>query len=88
MRPGPNPFNPETTLRFQLPEAAPVTLAIHNTAGQRVVELIRGEILNAGLHERVWLGTDEADRPVASGLYLYRLVAGQQIRVGKLALIR
>ena len=88
VRPGPNPFNPETTLRFQLPEAAPVTLTIHNTAGQRVVELVRGEILTAGLHERAWSGTDEAGRPVASGLYLYRLVAGKQVRVGKLALIR
>ncbi len=88
VRPGPNPFNPETTLRFQLPAAAPVTLTIHNTAGQRVVELIRGEVLTAGLHERVWSGTDQSDRPVASGLYLYRLVAGDQVRVGKLALIR
>ena len=88
VRPGPNPFNPETTLRFQLPEAAPVTLTIHNTAGQRVAEMIRGEILAAGLHERAWSGTDEAGRPVASGLYLYRLVAGDQVRVGKLALIR
>ena len=88
VRPGPNPFNPETTLRFQLPAAAPVTLTIHNTAGQRVVEMIRGEILTAGLHERVWFGTDEVGRPVASGLYLYRLVAGDQVRVGKLALIR
>ena len=88
VRPGPNPFNPETTLRFQLPEAAPVTLTIHNTAGQRVVELIRGEILTAGLHEGVWSGTDPAGRPVASGLYLYRLVAGKKVRVGKLALIR
>ena len=88
VRPGPNPFNPETTLRFQLPAAAPVTLTIHNTAGQRVVELIHGQVLTAGLHERVWFGTDRADRPVASGLYLYRLVAGDRVRVGKLALIR
>ena len=88
VRPGPNPFNSETTLRFQLPEAAPVTLTIHNTAGQRVTELVRGQILAAGLHSVVWFGTDQAERPVASGLYLYRLVAGDQVRVGKLALIR
>ena len=55
-----------------------------------MAELVRGEILTAGLHERAWSGTDEAGRgrPVASGLYLYRLVAGDQVRVGKLALIR
>ena len=59
--PGPNPFNPETTLRFQLPEAAPETLTVYNVAGQLVAELASGEILEAGLHERVWSGTDEAD---------------------------
>ena len=88
VRPGPNPFNPETTLRFQLPEAAPVTLTVYNMAGQVVAELVRGEVLEAGLHEREWSGTDERGRPAASGLYLYRLIAGGQVRVGKLALIR
>ena len=53
-----------------------MTLTIHNTAGQRVADLVRGQILAAGIHTRVWFGTDDADRPVASGLYLYRLVAG------------
>ena len=88
VRPGPNPFNPETTLRFQLPEGAPVTLTIHNMTGQVVAELVRGQVLAAGLHALVWFGTDAADRPVASGLYFYRLVAGDRVRVGKLALIR
>ena len=88
VRPGPNPFNPSTTLHFQLPEAGPVTLTVYNVAGQVVAELARGEVLEAGLHAREWFGTDEADRPVASGLYLYRLVAGDRVRVGKLALIR
>ncbi len=69
-------------------EAGPVTLTVYNVAGQVVAELARGEVLEAGLHAREWFGTDEADRPVASGLYLYRLVAGDQVRVGKLALIR
>ena len=53
-----------------------------------MAELGRGEVLEAGLHAREWHGTDERGRPLASGLYLYRLIAGQQIRVGKLALIR
>ena len=53
-----------------------------------VAELADGEVLQAGRHAREWHGTDERGRPLASGLYLYRLIAGGQVRVGKLALIR
>ena len=88
VRSAPNPFNPSTTMHFQLPEAGPVTLTVYNTAGQVVARLVRGEVLEAGLHAREWHGTDERGRLLASGLYLYRLIAGGQVRVGKLALIR
>ena len=84
----PNPFNSSTTLHFQLPEASPVTLTVYNVAGQVVAELARGEVLEAGLHEREWYGTDDHGRAAASGLYLYRLIAAEGVRVGKLALIR
>ena len=88
VRSAPNPFNPSTTLHFQLPEAGPVTLTVYNVAGQVVAELADGEVLQAGRHAREWHGTDERGRTLASGLYLYRLIAGGQVRVGKLALIR
>ena len=88
VRSAPNPFNPSTTLHFQLPEAGPVTLTVYNVAGQAVAELARGEVLQAGRHAREWHGTDERGRALASGLYLYRLIAGGQVRVGKIALIR
>ncbi len=88
VRSAPNPFNPSTTLHFQLPETGPVTLTVYNVAGQVVAELVRGEILEAGLHAREWHGTDERGRLLGSGLYLYRLIAGSQVRVGKFALIR
>ncbi len=88
VRSAPNPFNPSTTLHFQLPEAGPVTLTVYNVAGQVVAELARGEVLEAGRHAREWHGTDERGRALASGLYLYRLIAGGQVRVGKIALIR
>ena len=84
----PNPFNSSTTLFLHLPTAGPVTLTVYNTAGQAVAELARGENLGAGRHAREWYGTDERGRPLASGLYLYRLIAGGQVRVGKIALIR
>ncbi|MCY3735073.1 MAG: fibronectin type III domain-containing protein [Gemmatimonadaceae bacterium] len=88
VRSAPNPFNPSTTLHFQLPEAGPVTLTVYNVASQVVAELVHGEILDAGLHAREWYGTDEHGRPLASGLYLFRLIAGGQVLTGKLALIR
>ena len=58
------------TLRFQLPEAGPATLTVHNVTGQVVAVLVGGEVLDAGFHERVWQGTEGRGRPAASGLYL------------------
>ena len=84
----PNPFNSSTTLFLHLPTAGPVTLTVYNMAGQVAAELARGEVLEAGRHARDWHGTDEHGRPAASGLYLYRLIAGGQARVGKIALVR
>ena len=84
----PNPFNPSTILYFHLPQQARVTLAVYNVSGQPVALLIEEADLQAGTHAREWAGLDDRGRPAASGLYLYRLVAGGQVRVGKLALIR
>ena len=84
----PNPFNSSTTLFLHLPEAGPVNLTVYNTAGQVVARLVRGVWLDAGPHVREWDGTDDHGRAAASGLYLYRLIAAEGVRVGKLALIR
>ncbi len=86
--PAPNPFNPSTTLHFQLPAAGPVWLTIHNTSGQIVTTLLRGAELQAGIHSRGWDAHDDRGRPAASGLYLYRLSAGPKIFVGKVVLLR
>jgi hypothetical protein len=63
----PNPFNPSTTLRYALPEAVHVTLAIYNTLGQKVAELVDGD-LSAGYHEARWEAAG-----LASGIYFARL---------------
>ena len=72
----PNPFNPQTTIRFGLPESAPVSLTVYDVLGQAVAQLVDGE-LAAGTHE---VSFDAGDLP--SGIYLYRLVtpAGSQAR--------
>ncbi len=71
----PNPFNPATLIRFQLPEKSGVSLKIFNSAGQLVRTLASGEFV-AGSHEMTWNGRDDAGRKVASGVYVYRLRSG------------
>jgi flagellar hook assembly protein FlgD len=83
----PNPFNPSTTIAFSLPESAPVTLAIYDVNGRMVRTLVSGERA-AGMHEVVWNGMDDNGRAVASGVYVYRLAAGNDVSIRRLALIR
>ncbi|KPP96392.1 MAG: extracellular beta-gluosidase-related glycosidase [Bacteroidetes bacterium HLUCCA01] len=65
----PNPFNPTTTIRWEMPEAGPVQLSVYNTMGQQVAELA-DEQLQAGVHQRVFNASG-----LASGIYVYRLTA-------------
>ena len=79
----PNPFNPTTVIRFQLPLNGDVRLAIYNTAGQLVRTLAQGEMA-AGNHSMTWDGMDDFGSRVASGVYLYRLQAGTFVAQRKL----
>jgi hypothetical protein len=74
----PNPFNPRTTIRFSLPDTAPVQLELFNMQGQLVRRLFAGQ-LQAGWFSLEWDGTDANGRPVGSGVYLFRFLtpAGQ-----------
>ena len=69
----PNPFNPATTIRYELLAASEVTLAVYDVSGGLVRILRRGVAQSAVSHEAVWRGGDESSRPVASGTYFYRL---------------
>ena len=83
----PNPFNPETTLEYVLPETAPVHLAIYNIAGQRLRELVR-EVQEVGVYRVKWDGRDALGRAVGNGLYLGRLQAGALQQTQKLILLK
>ena len=83
----PNPFNPHTSLHLALPGRGRVELTVYNMAGQVVRTVVDGS-LEAGYHTVHWDGRDQQGRPVTSGVYLYRLRAGHQVVVGKMALIR
>ena len=84
----PNPFNPSTTLYFQVPESENVSLVIYSLSGQVVRTLIRGRTLKAGIYDVFWEGRDEQGRPVAAGVYFYRLRAGDKAIVRKMTLLR
>jgi len=70
----PNPFNPETTIRYELSVASEVVLEVFDTVGQRV-RVLEEDVLPAGLHEAMWDGLDEVGEAVSSGVYFYRLQA-------------
>ncbi|HOT96813.1 MAG TPA: Ig-like domain-containing protein [bacterium] len=79
----PNPFNPATTIGFELPAAAEVDLVVYNLQGQQVRRLVQGQ-QNAGVHNVVWDARDDSGMPVPTGLYYYRLRAGDQVFTKKL----
>ena len=83
----PNPFNSQTVLTYFLPAAGSVRLAVFTLTGQRVALLQQGP-QRAGYHQLRWNGRDDAGRPVASGLYLYRLMTDETILTRKLILLR
>lgn len=83
----PNPFNPATKIVFTLPKSMEVDLVICNVQGQRVKRLFQGK-LASGSHTVIWDGTNNAGLPVSSGVYLYRLQAGNNIAVRKMLLVR
>ncbi len=82
----PNPFNPETTLSFDLHDAVDVSLKVYNINGQLISTLV-DEYLSAGTHFRQWGGTDDNGNGVASGVYFYRLNAGKWSETKKMLLI-
>ena len=75
----PNPFNSETSIRFELAEESAVRLEVFDLLGQRVRVLV-AEALSAGEHQVLWDGRDELGARVSSGVYIYRLRAGGDFR--------
>ncbi|RMH94239.1 MAG: T9SS C-terminal target domain-containing protein, partial [Calditrichaeota bacterium] len=83
----PNPFNPVTNLRFRISDFGLAILKVYDLTGKEVKTVVN-EYLAPGSYEVQWDGTDEAGRPVSSGVYLYRLEAENQVKVRKMVLMR
>ena len=79
----PNPFNPATTIVYNLPEASLVRLTVYNVLGQQVQMLV-DQMQGAGGYAVEWNGLDEAGQPVSGGVYFYRLEAGDHVQVRKM----
>ena len=84
----PNPFNPETTIRFAVPTSSEIKIVIYNSLGQKV-RLLTEDAFSPGYHEVVWNGLDDAGTSMPSGVYFYRMSAGEGTRqVKKLLLMK
>lgn len=83
----PNPFNPSTSIAYQLPRANQVRIQVYNTLGQRIRTLV-DEKREAGKYSVLWKGDDESGSPVATGMYFYRMEAGEFVAVRKLLLLK
>lgn len=83
----PNPFNPETSIRFELAQASAVRLEVFDVVGQKVRTLVSAH-RPAGTHRVVWDGRDESGASVSSGLYVYRLQAGSFEQVRRMLLLK
>ncbi|MEJ2636839.1 MAG: FlgD immunoglobulin-like domain containing protein [Calditrichia bacterium] len=83
----PNPFNPSTTISFDLPEEANIILEVYDLTGRRIRSLTNG-YYQAGNHQVVWDGTNDRGNPVASGIYIYRLLAGEYVQSRKMMLMK
>lgn len=83
----PNPFNPETVIKFSVSESQRVSIEIFNVKGQKVKTLLN-ENMEKGQHRIVWNGRDDNGRQAGSGMYFYRMRAGKYTNTKKMILMK
>jgi hypothetical protein len=83
----PNPFNPVTTIQYSVAQEGPVDLTIFSVEGERVRTLVH-DYHYPGLFSAVWDGRDEQGETVSSGVYFYRMTAGEYSDVRKMLILK
>ena len=83
----PNPFNPKTTIDYNLPENSLVTITIFDMLGREVNTLVQ-EFQTAGFKSVQWDGSNSMGRPVSAGVYLYQIQAGEFVQTRKMVLLK
>ncbi|MFB0516681.1 MAG: FlgD immunoglobulin-like domain containing protein [Candidatus Neomarinimicrobiota bacterium] len=83
----PNPFNPETTIQFELPAASNVSVMVYDLAGREVIRLVDG-YMEPGYHQTQWNGRNASGQNFPSGIYIARLVTPEYTRSIKMLLLK
>ena len=83
----PNPFNPVTTLPYDLPEQATVNIIIYDMLVRQVTSLIN-QTREAGFKSVIWNATNDYGKPVSAGVYLYQIHAGEFVQTRKMVLLK
>lgn len=83
----PNPFNPVTTISFELNQKGKTLVEIFNVKGQKVKTLLN-EQLDIGIHSLVWRGLDKQNQKVASGIYFYRVKVNNEEKINKMIMMK
>ena len=83
----PNPFNPTTRINFQLPVSGNVVVEVYNLKGEIVATLVDG-LMQAGFHSVEWNGLTSTGNQISSGVYLYRIQAGDFNKVRKMIMLK
>jgi hypothetical protein len=83
----PNPFNPITTLRYDLPEDNFVILTVYDMLGREITQLVNTN-QQAGFKSVQWNAIDSMGRPVSAGVYLYQIQAGEFVQTKKMVLLK
>ncbi len=83
----PNPFNPTTNFQFTLPKSSHVKIEIFNIVGQKVAILVDGD-MKPGIYAADWNGRDVNGKSVSSGIYFYRMQAGDFSDMKKMVLVK
>ncbi|MCF7793960.1 MAG: T9SS type A sorting domain-containing protein, partial [Candidatus Cloacimonetes bacterium] len=83
----PNPFNPSTTIAFNLANAGHVTIDVYNIKGEKVRTLVDGEF-TATSHTVTWDGIDDNNKQVSSGVYFYKMKADKYVQTKKMILMK
>ena len=83
----PNPFNPSTSISFDIADPSDVKIEIFNTKGQKVRDLLSG-YCNVGSHSIVWNGKDNNGIHCGTGIYFYKMQAGKFVQVNKMMMMK
>ena len=83
----PNPFNPETSITYQVPKTSLVKIEVFKLLGQKLRTLVNEE-RNPGSYQIMWNGLDDQGKSVSSGVYLYKMQSGDFSTIKKMVLVR